>query len=287
MIIGLGTLLWGIGHMLMRGRGGVVSAAFRKVSIRRFGVGFSPKTRSRVVTPTVGQMLGMALLLVMIFCASYIGPDYLKPTTCLWGGDGCTAVGVYSGPPPTSYRLRTRDLNPNGWAPFNDPLLQSFNVDIQKSFWTSGNRLGLIAYTLLPLIVTLAMKLWPFAVYSIPFVRSRGFGRADWQLTDYGYDKTAVFHRWIGRILWALVTVHVGLWTKQLMDDIDPFGNPVFFGSFQLYRFVAGWIVRRSRIDGADRAGLRHPHDHHRLFVQPATQALLRGAPSLPADLTV
>lgn len=232
MIVGVGTVLWGIGHMLLRGRGGMISASFRKVSIRRFGVGFSPKMRSRFVTPTVGQMLGMTLLLVLIFCASYVGPDYLKPTTCLWGGDGCVAVGVTSGPPPTSYRLRLRDLNPNGWAPFNDPLLQSFNVDIQKSFWTSGNRLGLIAYTLLPLIVTLAMKLWPFALYSIPF------------LTDYGYDKAAVFHRWIGRILWALVTVHVGLWTKQLMDDLDPFGNPVFYGSFQLYRFLGGWVVR-------------------------------------------
>ena len=61
----------------------------------------------------------------------------------------------------------------------DDPLLQSFNRDIDKTPWTSSSRIGIITYGLLPLTVTLALKLWPFAIYSIP------------AFTDYAYDKGA------------------------------------------------------------------------------------------------
>lgn len=40
----------------------------------------------------------------------------------------------------------------------NDPLLASPNFDIYANWWTAGSRLGLIAYALLPLCVTFALK---------------------------------------------------------------------------------------------------------------------------------
>jgi hypothetical protein len=48
--------------------------------------------------------------------------------------------------------------NPNGWAPFNDPLLASSNIDIGANYWTAAARLGLISYAMLPLAITLAVK---------------------------------------------------------------------------------------------------------------------------------
>lgn len=48
--------------------------------------------------------------------------------------------------------------NPNGWAPFNDPLLASSNIDIAANYWTAAARLGLISYAMLPLAITLAVK---------------------------------------------------------------------------------------------------------------------------------
>ena len=123
------------------------------------------------------------------------------------------------------------NLNPDGWAPYNDPLLAGPNYRIDKNLWTSSSRIGMIAYALLPLSVTLALKMWPFAVFAVPF------------LVNYGFDKTALFHQWLGRIIWVLSTIHVGLWTRQLFIDMDPYGKPVFFDVWQYWRFNAGAVV--------------------------------------------
>lgn len=64
-------------------------------------------------------------------------------------------------PAPASlgYTIQKRGVNnPNGWAPFNDPLLASSNRDIQANAWTAAARLGLISYAMLPLAVTFALK---------------------------------------------------------------------------------------------------------------------------------
>ena len=289
IIFGIVFVTWSVLHVLFRGSGGSSLTAFlRKYTIRRYALinGSKKNTHKHAkwFTPTVAQMLTMLLILLASFCLSYIGPDYINPSTCTFGGE-CTAVGVTNGPPKSAYTRRsilkrrvsswgtlhhlyprapqpqplpvvvapagaapvapnlvpragvanaTQRLNPSGWAPYNDPLLSGHNYDIQKSLWTASSRVGLIAYALLPLVVTVALRLWPFGIFSIPW------------LTNYGADKTAIFHRWFGRIVWMLSTVHVGLWIKQLYLDLDPYGNPIFLSSFQYYRFVGGWVVCRS-----------------------------------------
>lgn len=213
-------------------------------------------------------MLAMTVMLAAIFCLSYIGPDYLSPTTCTWGGT--CAAAVSQGPPKSTFNAKRsieinsepsipqpaarhikpsvpRDLvfrqhekrregkwgnlNPDGWAPYNDPLLAGINYEIDKNWWVSSSRVGMIAYVLLPLSVTLALKMWPFAVFAVPM------------LINYGIDKTAVFHHWFGRVIWVLSTIHVGLWSKQLFLDFDPYGYPVFFAMWKYWRFNAGVVV--------------------------------------------
>lgn len=69
------------------------------------------------------------------------------------------------------------DAFPPSQAPFNDPLLASSNTNIAANAWTAAARLGLISYAMLPLVITLALKQWPFNIWATPF------------LTNYHFDK--------------------------------------------------------------------------------------------------
>lgn len=200
-------------------------------------------------TPTLAQLLGLAVFLGFIFVMSYVGPDYINPQECMFGGicgyhpvngDGATnqyakhkrALDYINSAMSTSSHLfYKRRLAYYGWSPLTDPLLAGPNYTIDKNFWASGNRIGLIAYALLPLSVALALKQWPMNIFATPF------------LTNLHIDKTAFWHRWIGRIIWMLSTVHAGLWTKQLFIDISPFSEPTWYCAWKWHRLAAGGAV--------------------------------------------
>lgn len=57
--------------------------------------------------------------------------------------------------------------NLDGWSAADDPRLVISENEIVRNIWTSSDRLGLIAFALTPLVVTLALKLWPFAAFSV------------------------------------------------------------------------------------------------------------------------
>ncbi|GAA6060092.1 hypothetical protein JCM10212_003500 [Sporobolomyces blumeae] len=296
-----GTLiLWSVAYQLSgTGTGGSsLGAWFRKWSIRRItwtkrvggGRGNASKeatklqeegrgtqaTRKKVVwaSPTFAQMITVGVLIASALCLTFIGDDYIAPTTCTFGGY-CGYQSYYgsSGPPKSTYRVKRAvnpfamssftsnwntdktapepvpaslgfqqltqpvkrgNLNPNGWAPFNDPLLASSNINIDKSAWTTAARLGLISFAMLPLAVTLAVKQWPFNVWATPW------------LTNYHFDKTAILHRWSGRVIWAFSTGHAIAWFYELNFDKDPFGRPVLVPVWSWYRFTAGavaWVL--------------------------------------------
>ncbi|GAA6020864.1 hypothetical protein JCM11491_000009 [Sporobolomyces phaffii] len=291
-----GTLiLWSIAyHLSGTGTGGSsLGAWFRKWSIRRITwtkrvgggtgkeTGISQEegrntqtTRKRVVwaSPTFAQTITVLVLIASALCLTFIGDDYIAPTTCTFGGYcGYQSYFGSSGPPKSTYRAKrdisavqyspfastsertapfpvpagfgrqelTRPvkrgpLNPNGWAPFNDPLLASSNKNIDKSAWTTAARLGLISFAMLPLAVTLALKQWPFNIWATPW------------LTNYHFDKTAILHRWAGRVIWAFSTAHAVAWFYQLSLDKDPFGRPCLIPVWSWYRFTAGavaWVL--------------------------------------------
>ncbi|KAK4053901.1 hypothetical protein OIO90_003738 [Microbotryomycetes sp. JL221] len=259
----IGTLVvWSIAHRLAgSGTGGTaVGALFRKYFVRR--ITFTKKKKLtdaeydvstgkhvqvgrkgvRFASPTFAQILTILALIVTSVCLSFVGPDYIAPTTCTFGGT-CPYVSPSgnNGPPSTNFgrlarratlfletvKVIKRQNNPNGWAPFNDPLLASSNVDINFNAWTAAARLGLISYAMLPLAVTLA---WPFNVWAIPF------------LTNYHFDKTAILHRWSGRVIWLFSSGHAAAWFYQLAVDKDPFGRPVLVPALEYWRFLGGLV---------------------------------------------
>ena len=94
---------------------------------------------------------------------------------------------------------------------------------------------------MLPLSVALALKQWPMALFATPF------------FTNLGVDRTAFWHRWVGRIVWILATVHSSLWIKQLLIDLDPFNQPTWNVVWKWHRLVAGGIVRPLAIMQSER----------------------------------
>ncbi|KAM0791379.1 hypothetical protein ACM66B_005844 [Microbotryomycetes sp. NB124-2] len=261
----VGTLvIWSVAHRLAgSGRGGSAFGAIcRKFFVRRITITKKKKQLDaetgkkiavgrkgvRFASPTFAQILAISALIATAVCLSFVGPDYISPTTCTFGGT-CPYVSPsgQNGPPtsnfgrlvrrarqmlqPSSAALRKRQNNPNGWAPFNDPLLASSNVDINFNAWTAAARLGLISYAMLPLAVTLAVKQWPFNVWAIPF------------LTNYHFDKTALLHRWSGRVIWLFSSGHAAAWFYQLVMDKDPFGRPVLVPALQYWRFLGGLVA--------------------------------------------
>ncbi|WAQ89118.1 hypothetical protein PtA15_10A542 [Puccinia triticina] len=128
-------------------------------------------------------------------------------------------------------RAPASDLNPNGWAPFTDPLLSAPNVDVPRTMWTLSSRFGLLAYAMIPLVVSIGLKSWPFNIFAAPW------------LTHYGFDRTSIFHRWTGRLVWLWSTIHTLTFALQLSRDINPYGHTLLTDVWQYYRFNWGVVA--------------------------------------------
>lgn len=243
-------------------RGGAAGAFLRRVGMRKlsFGnktAGLAPGDvtslkRPSWTSPTVGQMFGLALMLVFTFCLCYIGPDFINPRECMFGG-ACQYHPVNGDNATSQFRRRTdfvkraseammegatsmhqlykRRRARYGWSVLSDDLLSGPNFTIDKNFWASANRVGLIGYAFLPLSVALALKQWPMNLLATPF------------LTNFHIDKTMFWHKWIGRLVWVLSTVHGGLWSKQLFIDLNPWNEPTWNTSWRWHRLLAGGIA--------------------------------------------
>lgn len=250
-------LIWVAFHQLHL-RGGAVGAFLRKIGMRKVSLGKTAGPEGAAVkrrkwsSPTVGQMFGLAVMLVFTFCLCYIGPDFINPRECMFGGecqyhpvngDNATnqwarrsllakraAAAVVDGA-TSMHQLYKRRRARYGWSVLSDDLLSGPNFTIDKNFWASGNRVGLIAYAFLPLSVALALKQWPMNLLATPW------------LTNFHIDKTLFWHKWIGRLVWVLSTVHAGLWTKQLFIDLNPWNEPTWNTSWRWHRLLAGGIA--------------------------------------------
>ncbi|KAG8727411.1 hypothetical protein FRC12_022521, partial [Ceratobasidium sp. 428] len=87
------------------------------------------------------------------------------------------------------------------------PTTRQPEYTIPKAWWTAGGRTGIIAFALMPLCVLFALKAPPVALFALPFT------------TQMHFDKLAFLHRWSGRIIWIITTIHIGLWGVQLGRD--------------------------------------------------------------------
>ncbi|KAJ9090746.1 hypothetical protein QFC21_007375, partial [Naganishia friedmannii] len=143
------------------------------------------KKRSTVL-PSNAQILSIALVGVITALLCVIGADYIAADTGTWD------LG-------TSFSKRYLQKRAVTYA---TPL---YNID--KEWWTSGARFGLIAFALFPLVVLLALKQPPAALLSIR------------QFTHLYADKLQLLHRWVGRFIWLLTAIHVALWSVRLFKD--------------------------------------------------------------------
>jgi len=79
----------------------------------------------------------------------------------------------------------------------------------------------------MPLVVLLALKAPPFAVFSLPF------------FTALYSDQLITFHRAAGWLIFGVTTAHVVLWTVQLFQD-QYNGRAMWFTAFTSMRFIFG-----------------------------------------------
>lgn len=209
-----------------RARGGYFGALWSKWALRRRtwrkkrGLAAAQQKqqphRQPQALPSNAQLLTIVVLCLSATALSFAGPDNLAPGSYIW------------------------NLNK---YPYTNHLKKRYNVDdftylqpkftINKAWWTSGDRTGLIAFALYPLVVVLALKAHPFAILSSPL------------FLQLFFDKLALVHRWCGFLTWILATLHTVFWAAQLaLDHRQRTGVIGFDYAWKFDRFQYAWTVR-------------------------------------------
>lgn len=211
---------------LVRGRG-VLWAYWSKWALRRRtwrkkstlrAIQKSNKAHRQPSTlPSNAQIMSLICLIIVPILLSTVGPDYIAPDTKLWD----LTHNLRRRSMPTSLLL-PRDAQ----VPLKPP---SFTID--KEWWTIADRTGVIAFALFPLVVLFALKAPPFAILAIPFVLQTHF------------DKLSRLHRWAGRMIWLITTVHVITWSVQLCKDKKEEQHMAWKYIWMHRNFVFGVIV--------------------------------------------
>ncbi|KAF8843639.1 hypothetical protein BDN67DRAFT_1025275 [Paxillus ammoniavirescens] len=210
-------------------RGGFFGAYWTKWSIRRrtwrkkhtlaLALRTNQPHRQPRSLPSNAQLLSLSVLMLACLSLAFIGPDYLAPHFKVWQIQRRDPSCSIHAPPHQLYDTSTFD-----------PYVPKYTIS--KSFWSSSARTGQIAFALFPLCILFALKAPPFAIFSIPF------------MIQLYFDKLAWLHRWSGRLIWFLTTIHVVLWSIQLVRDIHPTtGRVAYVYAWAYTRFIYGWIA--------------------------------------------
>lgn len=180
----------------------------------------SPSNRKAVFLPSNAQLLAMFGMTLVSLALALVGPDYIAPTFKVW-------------------QFAKRDLSQSHTpvqphslydASTFDPYIPQYTIP--KSLWSSSARFGQIAFALFPLCIIFALKAPPFALFAIPF------------MIQLFFDKLVWLHRWSGRLIWFMTSVHVVLWSIQLARDHDPnTGRPAYLQAFTYQPFLFGWTA--------------------------------------------
>jgi len=204
---------------------GIIGARWNKWALRRrtlrkkharmvaWKEGRSPQPYS---LPPNGQILSLSAVLLAALVLCFVGPDYIYPEAEI-----------------TQFR---RGLTTASGEPFNISSFFPFQpqYSIQKAWWTSGNRTGTIAFALFPFCILLGLKQAPFAIFANPFT------------LQFHFDKLVWLHRWIGRFIWFITTLHVALWSVQLVNDRRDEDSVAYHYVWLHRNFVFGWIVSKA-----------------------------------------
>lgn len=163
--------------------------------------------------PPNGQLLALFGLLAVSILLAYAGPDYVSPSRQLFDISHNPLTARYD---VTNY------------------MRYQIQYSIEKAYWTMGSRNGLAVFALIPLCVIVALKTPPFALIAL--------------ITETHFDKLSWFHRWLGRFIWLLTALHVGLWSVQLATDKRD-GEMAYTHAWLYRKFIFGWIVRTFLLD--------------------------------------
>ncbi|WVW86333.1 hypothetical protein I302_108377 [Kwoniella bestiolae CBS 10118] len=192
--------IYALSHHL-RLSGGSLAAGFKKWGMRRKPVGRKSAGGARgMALPSNGAIISIGIMTAVAVVLALIGADYINPNSSTLNF-------------ADSFRKRA-----------------SIGYTINKAWWTTGSRFGFMAFALMPLVVLLALKAPPIAIFAM-----RGF-------THLYSDKLALFHRAAAWIVWGFTTVHVVLWTVQLFQDQQK-GRAVWFLIWNSYRFIFGCVA--------------------------------------------
>ncbi|KAI0780844.1 hypothetical protein BD413DRAFT_463706 [Trametes elegans] len=165
--------------------------------------------------PSNAQMCTYAFIVLAALLVSFLGPDYLAPGSTLWTLQDfpwATTTNVPLAKRETSY-------DPAMFAEYQPHYV------IDKTWWSSGDRTGIIAFALFPLCVLFALKSPPFAIFSLPF------------LVQLYCDKLLWLHKWVARLIYLLTIAHVALWSVQLTID------QAWSLAWLYERFIFAWIA--------------------------------------------
>ena len=212
LAIGLVTLIFTV-FRLLGPHLGRLSAYWSKWSLRRrtwrkkHSLAQARKSgqphKQPLLLPSNAQLLSLISLIAASLAATFIGPDNIAPGT--------------------KFFRRSAPLDVAAYKP---------QYTIQKAWWTSGGRAGLMAFALFPLCILFALKRPPFAIFALPF------------LTNIHFDKFMWLHRWTGRFIYMMVALHAILWSVQLAKDTrSGTGKIAYVYAWHFQRFICAWTV--------------------------------------------
>ncbi|KAF9644193.1 hypothetical protein BDM02DRAFT_3122293 [Thelephora ganbajun] len=174
--------------------------------------------RQPVPLPSNSQLLSLGFLFILVMILSFVGPDYITPHTALSSG------GNAGSPPHTNAQKRA----------INHEEVEQYvaHYTISKAWWTVAGRTGLMAFSLLPLCILLALKAAPFAIFALPYT------------IQFSFDKLSTLHRWVGRLIWFITAIHVISWSVQLATHSNPVTGKKGYAYAWIYPpFLWGWAA--------------------------------------------
>ncbi|KAH9901014.1 hypothetical protein C8Q73DRAFT_786424 [Cubamyces lactineus] len=167
--------------------------------------------------PSNAQIFTLAIIVIAALLVSFLGPDYLAPGSTLW---------TLQDFPYATTTLAKRAYDTSLFTQYQP------QYTIQKAWWTSGNRTGLIAFALFPLCILFALKSPPFALFSLPC------------LVQLYCDKLLWLHKWSARLIYFLTVLHVAFWSVQLVIERRPTtGKIAYVYAWQYEKFLYAWIA--------------------------------------------
>lgn len=173
---------------------------------RRAGLLQDLKRPSRKVFtfPSFGRTLLLAALVIVPIVLTIVGADYIRPTAGVFDmRESWPKTGISIFTPGLSKRLEW------GIGAYPRVTTQPPTITLPyRTWWTAGSRAGAMTNALIPLIVVIALKQIPFALFSTRL------------LGGFSFDRLSFMHKWGGRIVWLFATAHVALWCVQMTKDV-------------------------------------------------------------------